>query len=206
MKVLYIHNLETEKEDSLKDWVNNIKHLNHHITILSNSTDLENSSFIKDTGIKIRLLQIPTPDSLINKLKIIGKYRSEILNILKEDTPNLIYSRFSYISPAVKKALEGLQFLAKITIPSIIEISEDTHDKLICKKNSMLVKLFYKHIQYIVFHYANLIICPSNIRESIVSSSRIEPKKIFKISGIEINSAELSKALTLSEKMITNSK
>ena len=179
MKILYVFfHSYSDMPYHTREWVEAAVELGHDVTVVS----AIDPAFLKtiDWDGKINIIQVLYPGSgILNYLKLLKNFKSAISAELRNSRKyDLIYERFSQISPATAKVAEmtGTKYCTEIN--GIIE------RELALSGASLLRRMFFKHIQKRVYGKCDAIITVTKeIKKWIVNHYGVPDEKIKSISN-----------------------
>ena len=161
-------------------WIDAAKDLGHQLTLLTDSrTDLSRYDNGSNSKIEIQRVEVPECKGFFSCLKTVGCYRTAILRKLMEDAPVFGYHKFSFISPAVNKAFEGLSYLTGVEIPYCVEISDKEHERFKGSRFSYFRRFFFRHVQYVTYAKSSGIICSERLKFELMEKYKVKEDKII---------------------------
>jgi hypothetical protein len=171
--------LHAENGDELIPWLKISEELDLKITLVSNLDEKQLNLQKYDKVLNSITVDVPEASGALSCLKIVGCYRTSVLNALLKDVPLFGYHKFSFVSPAVNKAFEGLAYLKGIEVPYCVELPELVDKKLEENNASYFKKLFYKHIQFVTYNRCSYIICSENLKDTLMEKYKLDEKKFL---------------------------
>ena len=173
LKILYVFfHSYSDMPYHVREWVEAALELGHDVTVISAVDPV----FLKSVGWenKINFMQVEYPGTgLKNYFKLLKNFKNTIKTAIKDQKTELIYERFSQISPATANIAE------KANIPYCVEVNGIIENELALSGSSWLRQLFFKYIQRQVYSKATSIITVTEqIKKWINKKYSIPDKKI----------------------------
>ena len=173
MKILYVffHSYQ-DMPYHTREWVEAAIQLGHEITVIT----AIDSNFLKtiEWHDKIDIVQVNYPGSgIINYFQLLKNFKEKVTKFINATPPDLIYERFSPISPATAKVAKKTKSKYCIEINGIIE------DELALSGASWLRRYFFKKIQKKVYPKASSIITvTAQIKDWLIKKYQVPESKI----------------------------
>lgn len=183
MKILYIffHSFH-DMPYHTREWVEAAMNLGHEVKVIT-ALDPGFLKFI-DWDKKAKVKQVDYSGSgIINYRKLLRNFKTAIADSLDEFNPEIVYERFSTISPATANIMQERE------IPYFVEINGIITEELKLSKSSFLRRLYFQWLQkYVLKRATSTIAVTDEIKQWLVKQLKLPDAKITTIpNGVNIN-------------------
>ena len=156
----------------VREWVEAAIELGHEVTVVTAIDPEFLKSINWDKNVDVRQVEYPG-GGISNYFVLLKNFKATIQKVIEDNNPDLIYERFSQISPATAK------IAVKNAIPYSTEVNGIIENELALSGASIIRQYFFKYIQKKVYSSCNKIITVTEqIKEWIIDKYSVPDKKV----------------------------